>query len=132
VVAALLGEAPPPTADDHVVLHRLHKRAHAHMVTLWRLAYDIPANDPRTLAVTEYDAACDLLERAYHRNRFRADRPDLRIDATMEELDEMLDEVVEAYEDSGLKRHLVAELDRRDNPQTATIRSIRMKPRSEP
>jgi hypothetical protein len=133
VVGALIAEAPAPAQDDHPMLHRLHKRATTHLPTMWRIVYNIPRNDPRALEISDHEAACDLLERAYYNNRFRRNRPDLSLPADqVEQLDELLDEVAAAYHGGGLQRHLQEQLQRRERPQRATIRSIEMKPRSEP
>lgn len=133
MVEALIAEAPAPGQADHPMLHRLHRRATAHLPTMWRIVYDIPRNDPRVREITDYEAACDLLERAYYNNRFRRKRPDLSLPPEQaEQIDELLDEVAEAYRGSGLHGHLQRLLEQRERPQRATIKSIQMKPRSEP
>lgn len=129
----MLEGGPAPHHDDHPLLHRLYKHALADVVTAWRMAYDMPINDPRVLAITEHEAACDLLIRQYHGNRHRAERPDLAMTPNeVEKLPELLQAVRDAYDGSPLQRHLLEQQKRRNKPEAATkIHSIRLRPRSD-
>lgn len=129
MLQALVSSDIAPAPKDPAILHRLHRRASLDPITLWRLSYDLPINDPRVLSMDAHTALQDLLERKYHFSKGASPTPE-----DVENLPEAIERMREAYDKAEHAAKIAADAQKRRaaNRATTKIESITMRITGDP